>query len=284
MKHLKIASSCVCCMSKSIEKTPAILMPFIAERVFDWKPVQIDKGWGLKDIKNGNAYSLCNSLSCNRCGHLFLDLRFSDSEMTKLYHNYRGPSYVAQREKYEMGYTKKNQELLRPIGYLKEIENFISKYVKKKNSIIDWGGGDGTNTPFKKSAKTLHIFDISRTNFDSTFISFKELKKNKYDLILCRNVLEHIPWPIPFLKKISGIMNNNHFLYLDLPLEELIINSRKDRSILKNKRHWHEHINFFSKESLEETVKRSDLKIIAYKEYEYLPSKYIFQLICKKIK
>jgi SAM-dependent methyltransferase len=282
MKYLKIASACVCCLSKSVEKAPAVLMPFIAERIFGWKPVKIDEGWGLKDIKKGNAYSLCNTLSCKRCGHLFLDLRFSDSDMAKLYENYRGPSYVAQREKYEKGYARKNLDLLHPIDYLKDIEAFINKYVKNKKFLLDWGGGDGANTPFKNKVKKLHIFDISRSNFDSTYVSFKELSENKYDLILCRNVLEHIPWPIPFLKKISSIMNDKNFLYLDLPLEDLMVKSRMDKSFFKKKRHWHEHINFFSKESLEQTIKRSGLKIIAYQEYEYSPSKYIYQVICKK--
>lgn len=61
----------------------AILMPFISHRVFNWRPVIIDDSWGLNTIPKGTLYSICNTLCCGDCGLIFLDLRFSDSEMTK---------------------------------------------------------------------------------------------------------------------------------------------------------------------------------------------------------
>ena len=73
----RIAQQCPCCLNDDISFSPAVLMPFISHRAFNWKPAQIDETWGLSTIKNGNAYSLCNSMFCNRCGFLFLDIRFS---------------------------------------------------------------------------------------------------------------------------------------------------------------------------------------------------------------
>src|SRR5437016_2710182 len=86
----RIASRCICCDGDQLAKSPAILMPFIAKRVFGWEPVEIMDDWGLRDIKSGMAYPLCNSVQCASCGVLFLDIRFSDSEMATLYSGYRG--------------------------------------------------------------------------------------------------------------------------------------------------------------------------------------------------
>ena len=83
-------------------------MPFISHRAFNWRPVVIDETWGLNSIKKGNAYSLCNSLFCKRCGFLFLDIRFSDDELSRLYENYRAKNI----QSYE---TYMNQAMLKKI-------------------------------------------------------------------------------------------------------------------------------------------------------------------------
>ena len=85
-----IATQCICCGNKKLKNSPAILMPFISSRVFGWDPVLIDNSWGLNTIKDGNAYAICKSLYCTICNFLFLDIRFSDSELRNLYFDYRG--------------------------------------------------------------------------------------------------------------------------------------------------------------------------------------------------
>src|SRR6516164_9174099 len=67
----RIASRCICCNSRDLQKSPAILMPFVAKRVFDWEPVEITDEWGLRDIQRGMAYPLCNSMRCGTCGVVF---------------------------------------------------------------------------------------------------------------------------------------------------------------------------------------------------------------------
>ena len=78
MRQERIATSCPCCGGSNLSKSLAILMPFVAHRVFGYKPFKIESSFGLKDIKNGYAYSVCNSLVCRNCQFLFLDIRFSD--------------------------------------------------------------------------------------------------------------------------------------------------------------------------------------------------------------
>jgi len=78
----RIAEFCVCCGSRNLKNTPAILMPFLAERVFNWKQIKIDESWGLNTIKAGQTYSICNTLLCPECDFLFLDIRFSEKELS----------------------------------------------------------------------------------------------------------------------------------------------------------------------------------------------------------
>jgi predicted Zn-ribbon and HTH transcriptional regulator len=95
---VNISDKCPCCNSKKIISYPAILMPFISHRVFNWMPSKIDTTWKLKTIKKGNAYSLSNTQSCKQCGMLFLDIRFNDEQMSKLYNGYRDKKYAQLRE------------------------------------------------------------------------------------------------------------------------------------------------------------------------------------------
>ena len=88
---------------------------------------------------------------CSKCNFVFLDIRFSDKELSNLYNNYRGVKYTKLREKYEKNYEKRNRDLIKGITYLDEVEKFILKNTKLPLSILDWGGDTGKNTPFKKS-------------------------------------------------------------------------------------------------------------------------------------
>jgi hypothetical protein len=56
----RVASQCVCCGSNRLLSSPSVLMPFVAHRIFNWRPVQISDEWGLNTIKKGFAYSICN--------------------------------------------------------------------------------------------------------------------------------------------------------------------------------------------------------------------------------
>jgi hypothetical protein len=156
----RLASYCICCGNSDVVSSPAILMPFISHRVFNWKPVEIDASWNLHSIKTGNAYSICNSLYCTNCGFCFLDIRFSDSELSRLYDDYRGPSYVALRSHYEPGYAKRNEVFDKQVGYLADIEEFLRPHLKSPITVLDWGGDTGINTPFKDHAASVEIFDI----------------------------------------------------------------------------------------------------------------------------
>lgn len=280
----RIATQCVCCSSENIKSSPAVLMPFVAHRTFGWKPVVIDESWGFLTIKNGNAYSICNSLYCTDCGFLFLDIRFSEKELSNLYNNYRGTEYNTLRESYEPGYTKRNDQLNAGIGYIRNIEEFLEPHLKNPISILDWGGDTGKNTPFKDKNSLLDIYDISNKTviLGAKLVTKEEAQANKYKLIVCSNVLEHVPYPSDLLVDIKKTMDKESILYIEVPLENLMMGNTIDLHLIK--KHWHEHINFYSEKSLRYLIENSGLEVINLNRLKVTDgeaSSFTFQVACR---
>ena len=260
----RIASSCVCCGSDDLVGSPAILMPFIADRAFGWSPVFIDDSWGLKTIQNGHAYSICKTLRCRQCEHMFCDIRFSEEEMNLIYGGYREEAYVTLREYYEPGYRKRNEALIRTVSYKADVENFVAPYISDPLTILDWGGDTGANTPFEARRVSLDIFDISGKSVegDARVVTREQATSSKYRLIVCSQILEHIPHPSDILLAVRDAMDENSVLYIEVPFEEVMRRDVKDREKLK--RHWHEHVNFYSQSSMAALLENCGFDLVGW--------------------
>jgi hypothetical protein len=246
---MKVASSCVCCESNKLTKIPAVLMPFVAHRVFGWEPIEITKEYGLNTIPSGHAYNVCKTLYCLECELLFLDMRFDNEEIAALYTGYRDEEYTALRDFYEPGYRQRAETLYAGLSHVPDIEKFLAPYLKFPIRVLDWGGDTGINTPFKDNH--IDIYDISNTS-----VAFGQKVDNPsadYDLIVCANVLEHVPYPSNVLANIKKVMNPDTILSIEVPLDEIPYHQ---------KRYWHEHVNFFTPLSLKKLLMRYQLSII----------------------
>ncbi len=239
-------------------------MPFIAKRTFGWEPVEITEDWGLRDLKPGMAYPLCNSVQCASCGALFLDIRFSDAEMASLYTGYRGAQYTAMREYFEPGYAERNEIILGGATHIPQVEKFLSEHVTTPLAILDWGGDTGLNTPFRSRSSLFHIYEISDIPaIDGAFrVEKSTIERTKYDLIVLAHVLEHVPDPAKIMEEIRSIMTGDTVLYIELPYEDLIRLNPGSRTLHTKKKHWHEHINFFTRESLTALLERCGMRAI----------------------
>lgn len=280
----RIADKCVCCGNEILKSSAAILMPFIAHRIFDWAPVDIDASWGLITIKNGSAYSICKSLYCTDCRFLFLDIRFSDDELERLYDDYRGMKYNSLRELYEPGYTSKNIGLNSGASYIVDIENFLRPHLTFPLTVLDWGGDTGKNTPFKDENSVFDIYDISNKDVipGANLVSKEDAFLKKYSLVVCSNVLEHVPYPSDVLYEIKNTMDIDSVLYIETPLEDLVFNNTDDLHL--KKKHWHEHINFYSEQSLRRLIENVGLEVadLSMLQVSMLgKSSYIFQIACR---
>ncbi|CAM5789225.1 hypothetical protein CCAE64S_02342 [Castellaniella caeni] len=139
--RINVARRCICCGSSNVRRSPAVLMPFVAKRVFGHDPVNVTAEWGLRDLRPGMAYTLCNSLQCQMCSVLFLDYRFTDDQMAALYRGYRDSNYNEQRESYEPGYmVSSGVRYQRRDPYIAELERWIAPHVPSCPAVLDWGG------------------------------------------------------------------------------------------------------------------------------------------------
>ena len=286
---MKIVKKCPCCNSTNFLKSPAVLMPFISKRIFDYDLISIEESWLLYNFPSGICLSQCASCQCQDCNFLFLDMRFDDEEMSLLYDDYRGETYTKMRDFYEPGYALKNCQMESGIKYKPEIENFLSS-LGHYNSVLDWGGDDGINTPFE-DADNVYIYDISGKKVLPNFISLNqnELLDKEYDLIVCSNVLEHVSYPQDILREILPLMNKRTILYIEVPYEKIMSRNCDSNTIYQTKKHWHEHINFFSQKSLEELFKNLDLQIVKQKIHKSSINTDVsnvdelFMIACKKL-
>lgn len=259
-----IAGRCICCDGDRLRKSPAVLMPFVAKRVFDWEPVEITPDWGMQTLSPGMAYPLCNSIQCTDCGALFLDMRFDEAEMGRLYSGYRDPTYTAARERFEPGYAARNLMLSERAAYLSEVEAIIGPYLSKPLHVLDWGGDTGLNTPFLHRAESVSVYDISGLAVAEgiTAVDRCGLASAPFTLVVCSNVLEHVPSPAALLGDIASVMRPDSLLYLEVPLEAYVAENAGAENLATGKKHWHEHINFFTETALRALVARCGLKIV----------------------
>ncbi len=286
-KSERHASRCICCQGQRLISSPAVLMPFVAKRVFNHEPVEITQSWGLRDLRTGMAYSLCNTLECEDCGVLFLDYRFSDREMSLLYSDYRGDGYNALRARFEPGYNATALHYQGRASYVEDVERILAPYLPSKPRVLDWGGDSGVNSPFRFSAALLHVYDISgvATCAEATLVTQESYLQQQYDLVVCSQVLEHVPHPAELLLQIAGALRSKTILYLEVPLEEIFQGGGASSQCAGMKRHWHEHINFFSPSSLQSLARTCGLEVLAARTLSVAlgwKNAKVQMLICKK--
>lgn len=270
MRILCLAEECVCCGSRDLTTSPAVLMPFVAKRALGHDPVEITESWGLRDLRQGTAYTLCNSLQCGECGTLFLDYRFTDEQMAALYSGYRDAAYTLQRDRYEAGYAKTMaQDYAHRHAYIAAVEAWLAPRLPACPRVLDWGGGDGANTPFLGKG-TIHVHDISGVPVVTGAERFQpELPGQRdYDLVTCCQVLEHAPWPLELIGDIAHRLSEHTLLYVEVPHEHLMREHPASLKLAGLKRHWHEHVNFFTEAGLRRLLERAGLLLV---DVQYLP-------------
>ena len=77
-------------------------------------------------------------------------------------------------------------------------------------------------------------------------------------------------------------MDDRALLYIEVPHENLIMNEKNDLHV--KKKHWHEHINFYTLESLKSLIDNSGLMLIDVNNLEVTNGAstwFQFQLACK---
>lgn len=220
---MKFIQYCRSCGSNACTAAPAVLAPFMTERMFGMKPWTTRSLYGLPNQIN---YFPCVSLTCESCEFVGVNILLDDEEMSRLYRGYRDEEYNKMRSFYEPTYE--NSVFSTRHVYVDEVSQpFIEEHISNVETLIDFGGYDGLNTP--KIGTQRYVYDVCGADSEIPIAG----TLFDCDLITCMHVLEHVPDPNKIIGEMRGYAR---YYYFEVP----------DESNATNKEFWHEHINRFT--------------------------------------
>ncbi len=100
--------------------------------------------------------------------------------------------------------------------------------------------------------------------------SNKEGINNLYDLIVFRNVIEHLAYPRDAIKSFIDKLKTNGVINIEVPYEPIMRENFSTHSdLVEPKKLWNEHTNFFSPKSMKSLAQNSYIKNIETKIFNY---------------
>ena len=283
-------NKCIICHTIDLKRKWAIIAPFIAAYVLKTKP-QI------------TPYYQCNQCGMNFFGQRFtpeeLNVLYKDYRKSHYFEqrNAFEPWYTKEIN-FSIGNnpaeisTRKNR-----------VKDYIQKLTQKKQfqNVLDYGGDKGQFIPDDLFQEKM-VYDISGVEVEQDVIVINDLIKlqNKtIDLIILAHVLEHASDPHELIQKCATLAKHDHtLLYVEVPNEQPIFLQLLPQFIYKTYlnfliqfpklllfidffstscRHLlklvppfgfiklHEHINFFSGNSLSILMEKNGFKILNWK-------------------
>lgn len=183
-------------------------------------------------------------LACKKCGFV-LDLPRPDEK--DVFEKYQ---YLVRVEKH-LGSTKNiskkamKQENSQAIEILELVESYIG-YNSKSLDILDYGGGDGhLLVSMKNRGNNCYLVDYNKFPVDGITRlgnTLGDVPENyKFDLIVCRHVLEHVSSPKEMITSFKDYLKKQGCVYAEVPIQ--LFGCPKPSSDPVT------HINFFQEES-----------------------------------
>ena len=234
---------------------------------------------------------------CNDCGHLIA--KHKDFFTKNLYkEKYFKNTYKSKTKLNEIFEKIKKLPAVKSDNYhrskrIKKMANLILG--KNKLNLLDVGSGMGI-FPIGMISKKYSITALepnkdsvdfiikkSKSKIETIHADYLKIRINKlkkYHLITFNKVLEHVEKPILFLKKTLKLLKRKNLIYIEVP-DALAINDKEEG---KNREEFglgHHHV--FTKKSLENTLKLSNLNILTIQQIREPSGKYtIFAFGSKK--
>ena len=198
---------------------------------------------------------------CPECDLVFFERRLTGEEATRLYTNYRGEEYTRTRLEIEPWYEKYVTFFDDPLStdyYIIRVSDYIELVnvypeIGKVKKVLDFGG-DGSVPTRSFPWSTVIVDDLSAGNADQ--------QGEKFDMIFASNVFEHLSDPVSDLRKLTGRLQPDGFIFIDVPApaqanlsEGLLWQERYGGELYE----MHEHITHFSRRSLVKLVEAAGL-------------------------
>lgn len=166
-------------------------------------------------------------------------------------------------------------------------EFFISLNLKPKK-VLELASFDGYLLGLLKSKKwdvygcdpSVASKKIAKKKFKkkikTVFYKKGTYNKNEFDLIIFRNLLEHIYDLKNFLQNVSYSLKNNGYILVDVPNIKAIVKSGSFGVF------FHQHLSYFSKNTIKQILENNGFKVIKITEGN--PNLFIFAKKIKEVK
>jgi hypothetical protein len=171
---------------------------------------------------------------------------------------------------------------------LKEYSDWFAGYVvetmdRQTNQVLDIGCNDGTQLDsFKKLDISTFGIDPAENIYPTSSINHTvicdyfgpnvvEKVNRNFDAITAQNVFAHNPNPLEFLDTCRELMNDHTLLFIQTSQADMVLNNEFDTI-------YHEHINFFNANSMNELAKRANLNLIDVIKTPIHGNSYVFVL------
>ena len=180
----------------------------------------------------------------------------------------------------------------KPNPHINSLLKIISKYMKFDSEIFEVGANDGTfmvtlqNCGFKQVSGIEPTKNTARTaikkglniinDFFTNNLETKSLQKEFYDLVISRQVLEHITNLKDFGMALHHIIKDDGLLIIEVPDSEQILSSPDYGSL------WEEHVNYFTIDTLTKYLNELGFSII--ESHRSLFSGICLTIVAKKIR
>lgn len=153
--------------------------------------------------------------------------------------------------------------------------------IKKTYNILDIGCNDGTQLDsFKTLGYKTHGIDPAKNIFETSSQKHNVMCDyfgphligrilGEFDAIVAQNVCAHNPNPLTFLETCRELMSDHTLLFVQTSQADMVLNNEFDTI-------YHEHINFFNINSMNELSKRAKLYLVTAFKTPIHGNSYVF--------
>ena len=247
-----LVKRCPCCHSPDIVKRPAKLARFVA-----WRSTGTDP---MEDTEN-------RTMTCNKCTFTASDLRLTEQEEANLYRGYREDGYNTMRIECEPNYQERADSFDQE-AYIEVRKKGINALIKRNldprsiYTVLDYGGDTGIHIPAEFVRANKYVYDISGVTTVSGILTFDPTANiDPIDFLMCCQVLEHKSNVDELIEELKIYADTNTWIYIEVPNYQ----NPPPINIV-----FHEHINFFSRRSLEALLNRHGIQVVDAFEEENL--------------
>lgn len=218
------------------------------------------------NLKNEPAIQTTYPLAVNLCTDCYHLQLTHTVDPAIIYSNY---SYVA-------GTSKTLDQ------YSDWFTGYVSETLERKTfNVLDIGCNDGTQlNHFKSRGFTTYGIDPAQNIYPTSsknhnvicdFFGPSIVKKvhHNFDAIIAQNVFAHNPNPLEFLETVKKLMSEHTLVFIQTSQADMVLNNEFDTI-------YHEHVNFFNINSMNELVNRVGLELIDVIKTPIHGNSYIF--------